>query len=166
MEKETETLPSIQFLIDQGILHEVQLFPQETEKGAANVAKAFGFRERQMVKTLVFESDKGESVLVMVGGDQNAISGHLKKVIGSRNISMCPPEKVKSITGYVVGSIPPFHWQPNGFRTFIEASLMQETVLGVGSGSWGTEILITPDQLVKASNATVVNLTDREKPVI
>ena len=159
-------LPSVRYLNNKGILYELHTFPTSTEKGAANVAKAFGFRERQMVKTLIFESDKGEAVLIMVGGDQNAVSGHLKKVIGSRNISMSSPEKVKLITGYEIGSIPPFHWQPQQFRSFIDATLMQETILGVGTGSWGLEILITPEQLVQASKAIIINLTDREKPVV
>ncbi|MFX7013351.1 YbaK/EbsC family protein, partial [Acinetobacter baumannii] len=90
------------------VVYKRESFPDTTEKGAANVAHALGFRERQMVKTLIFETDKNECALIMVGGDQNAISGHLKKVLGSRNISMCAPEKVKEVTGYVIGSIPPF----------------------------------------------------------
>jgi Cys-tRNA(Pro)/Cys-tRNA(Cys) deacylase len=158
-------LPSIKYLDDNEIKYEHRTFPTATEKGAANVARALGFRERQMVKTLVFESDKNECALVMVGGDQVAISGHLKKVLGSRNISMCSPEKVLAVTGYPIGSIPPFHWQPDGFRTFLEASLLQEEVLGVGTGCWGEEILISPSQLVLASKATVVNLTERDQAV-
>jgi Cys-tRNA(Pro)/Cys-tRNA(Cys) deacylase len=141
-------------------------FPENTEKGAANVARALGYRERQMVKTLVFETDKGERVLVMLGGDQNAISGHLKKALGSRNIRLADPDVVIGTTGYRIGSIPPFHWQPEGFRSFIEESLMSEPVLGVGAGQWGEEIMITPAYLVEASSAQVVNLTVRERPVI
>jgi Cys-tRNA(Pro)/Cys-tRNA(Cys) deacylase len=158
-------LPSIKYLEDKKIQFEQRSFPATTEKGAANVAHALGFRERQMVKTLVFESDKNECALVMVGGDQVAISGHLKKVLGSRNISMCAPEKVLAVTGYPIGSIPPFHWQPDGFRTFLEASLMQEEILGVGTGCWGEEILISPLQLVAASGATIVNLTERDREI-
>lgn len=162
---EIKTIPSVQYLNDHNIPYELKEFPKDTEKGAANVAAAFGFRERQMVKTLIFESDKGETCLIMVGGDQTAVSGHLKKAMGSRNISLCPKEKVLLMTGYVIGSIPPFHWQPETFRSFIDESLMQETILGVGTGSWGYEIFITPDNLVKASRARVINLTDREKPL-
>ena len=72
-------------------------------------------------------------------------------------------EAVKEVTGYVVGSIPPFSWQPEGFRTFLDISLMNEPLLGVGTGVWGYEILITPENLVKASGAILVNLVDREK---
>jgi Cys-tRNA(Pro)/Cys-tRNA(Cys) deacylase len=157
----TITLPAHEHLDRLQIPYEVRTFPETTEKGAANVATALGFRERQMVKTLIFETDKGERALIMVGGDQNAISGLLKKALGSRNISLAKPEVVKEITGYVIGSIPPFHWQPAGFLSIVEETLMQEPILGVGAGVWGNEILITPQNLVKASNARVVNLTEK-----
>jgi Cys-tRNA(Pro) deacylase len=147
------------------IPYERKSFPPDTEKGAASVARALNFPERQAVKTLIFQVDTGERVLVMLGGDQSAISGNLKKAIGSRNIQMAAPEVVKETTGYVIGSIPPFCWQPDGFRTFLEASLEGEPMLGVGAGQWGEEIFITPENLIRASNAIVVNLTDREKPV-
>ncbi len=159
-------LPSHTHLDQHNIPYTRKSFSPETEKGAANVARALGFSERQAVKTLIFQVDTGERVLVMLGGDQNAVSGNLKKAIGSRNIRMAAPEVVKETTGYVIGSIPPFCWQPEGFRTFLEASLVGEPILGVGAGQWGEEIFITPENLIQASQAIVVNLTDREKPVI
>ena len=159
-------LPSHIFLDEQNIPYERKSFPPETEKGAANVARVLGFSERQAVKTLIFQVDSGERVLVMLGGDQNAISGNLKKAIGSRNIRMADPDVVRETTGYVIGSIPAFGWQPAGFRSFLEASLVYEPILGTGAGQWGEEIMITPDNLIRASHAIVVNLTDRDRPVL
>ena len=158
-------LPAHHYLDQRQIPYERRLFPETTDKGAAAVARALGFQERQMVKTLIFSSRQGEHVLVMVGGDQSAISGHLKKAIGSRDIRLAAPEAVKALTGYEIGSIPPFGWQPPGFRSLIELSLSEETVLGVGIGQWGNEILISPENLIRASQAQVVNLTDRSRPV-
>jgi len=155
-------LPSHTHLDTLGIPYQRVEFSPDIEKGAASVARALGFRERQMVKTLIFELDTGERILVMVGGDQSIVSGNLKKVAGSRNIKMASPEAVKDATGYVIGSIPPFGWQAPGFRSFLEASLMAESVLGVGTGSWGHEIIIAPSDLVKASGAQVVELARRE----
>lgn len=158
-------LPAHIYLDEHDIPYERKSFPPETEKGAANVARVLGFSERQAVKTLIFQTDTGERVLVMLGGDQSAISGHLKKAIGSRNIKMADPDAVKKTTGHVIGSIPAFGWQPAGFRSFLEASLLTEPLLGTGAGQWGEEIMITPQNLIRASDAIVVNLTDREKPV-
>ena len=158
-------LPPHIYLDTRDIPYQACSFPSTTEKGAANVAHVLGFPERQAVKTLIFQVDTGERVLVMLGGDQNAISGNLKKAIGSRNIQMAAPEVVKETTGYVIGSIPAFGWQPVNFRTFLEASLLNEPILGTGAGQWGEEIMITPEDLIKAASAIVVNLTEREKPV-
>ena len=153
-------LPAHLYLDEHNIPYEAKSFSPETEKGAANVANVLDFPERQAVKTLIFQVvDSEECVLVMLGGDQNAISGNLKRAIGSRNIRMAPPEKVKEVTGYIIGSIPAFGWQPEGFRTFLEATLTEEPILGTGAGQWGEEIMITPENLIKASNAKVVNLT-------
>jgi Cys-tRNA(Pro)/Cys-tRNA(Cys) deacylase len=155
-------LPAHLHLESRGIPYEARSFPPETEKGAANVARALGIPERQAVKTLIFEVvDTGGCALVMLGGDQNAVSGNLKRAIGSRNIRMALPERVKEVTGYAIGSIPAFGWQPAGFRSFLEATLMNEPALGTGAGTWGEEIMITPQNLVLACNAIVVNLTEK-----
>lgn len=42
---------------------------------------------------------------------------------------------------------------------------MEYDLLGVGAGVRGHEIMIAPADLVTASQAIVVNLTDRSKPV-
>jgi Cys-tRNA(Pro)/Cys-tRNA(Cys) deacylase len=159
-------LPAHEHLDRNGIDYEARAFPAETEKGAANVARTLGFREHQMVKTLLFQTGKGERVLVMVGGDRSALSGHLKKALGDRNIQMASPEAVRETTGYEIGSLPPFHWQTPGFRSFLDEALTREPLLGVGAGVWGNEILITPGNLVRASRAIVVNLTERDRPVL
>jgi Cys-tRNA(Pro)/Cys-tRNA(Cys) deacylase len=159
-------LPAHQFLDDHRIPYQKLTFPPTTEKGAASVARVLGYRESQMVKTLIFEAGTGEKVLVMLAADKNAVSGHLKKAIGSRNIKLAGPDTVRETTGYDIGSIPPFHWQPPGFRSFIDASLMHEKVLGVGAGVWGQEIMMTPEHVVQAAQAAVVNLTDKSTSVL
>lgn len=158
-------LPSHIYLNQLNIPYHTATFPTNTPKGAANVASVLGLRGHVAIKTLIFETENGENVLVMVGGDQNVISGHLKKVVGSRNIQLASAERVIQVTGYMIGSIPPFSWQPEGFRSYLDAEMMGQTMLAVGAGVWGNEILITPENLVIASRSSVVNLTHREKPI-
>ena len=157
-------LPPHTFLEERGILYRRLEFPSETEKGAANVAHALGFSEAQAVKTLIFETAAGERALVMLGGDKNAISGRLKRALGSRNIRLAEPATVIEVTGYEIGSIPPFHWQPPGFRSIVDACLMNEEELGVGAGVWGQEIMIAPADLVAACNGEVFDLSGSGPP--
>ena len=155
-------LPAHLFLDKLGLAYEARSFPAETEKGAASVARTLGFPERQAVKTLIFQIDSGERVLVMLGGDQSAISGNLKKAVGSRNIRLASPQAVLETTGYAIGSIPPFSWQQPGFRSFLERSLTTEPMLGVGAGVWGNEILLSPAALLRATGAVIANLADAD----
>ena len=152
-------LPAHKYLEERGIPHRRLEFPAATEKGAANVAHALGYAESQMVKTLIFETAAGERALVMLGGDKNAISGRLKRALGSRNIKLADPAKVLEVTGYEIGSIPPFHWQPVEFRSIVDECLMDEDELGVGAGVWGQEIMLTPGNLVAACGAEVFDLS-------
>ena len=152
-------LPAHRFLDERRIPYQRLSFSSNTEKGAANVASALGFMEAQMVKTLIFVTGTGEHALVMLGADKSAISGRLKRALGSRSIKLAAPAAVKEVTGYEIGSIPPFHWQPPGFRSIVDACLMDEDVLGVGAGVWGEEIMITPENLVAAVGAEVVDLS-------
>lgn len=152
-------LPAHKFLEQRDIPHRRLQFPAETAKGAANVARALGCAESQMVKTLIFETAAGECALVMLGGDKNAVSGRLKRALGSRNIRLAAPETVKAVTGYEIGSIPPFHWQPPDFRSLVDARLMDEAELGVGAGVWGEEIMITPANLLLACGGEVFDLS-------
>jgi len=148
-------LSSHEYLDKNNIPYTRAEFPPNIEKGAASVARALGYRERQMIKTLIFELHTGERILVMVGGDQNIVSGLLKKAAGVAKY------QDGQFRGCQRDSIPPFSWQPENFRSFLEVSLKKEPVLGVGTGVWGHEILITPVNLVKASRANLVNLVNR-----
>jgi len=158
-------LPAHSYLDMLHIPYTLANFSSSTPKGAANVAIALRINENQTVKTLIFSTDKGEEVLVMVGSNKNVISGHLKKVVGSRNIKLANQDIVLETTGYQIGSIPPFAWQPDGFRSFFDLELLNEKVLAVGAGVWGNEILISPLDLLKASSAIAVNLTNHELPI-
>ena len=157
-------LPAHEYLDRIGISYETRDFPPETPKGAASVAQTLGFREAQMVKTLIFATGAGERVLVMVPANRSAISGQLKRAVGSRDVKLARPEAVRETTGYEVGSVPPFHWQQEGFRSFCDVALTREAHLGVGAGVWGHEIVLTPDALLRASGAQVVPLTEPGAP--
>ena len=60
-------LPAHRFLDDRGVPYWRLSFPADTEKGAANVARALGYAETQMVKTLIFTTGAGEHALIMLG---------------------------------------------------------------------------------------------------
>ena len=156
-----EALPAHRHLDALGIPWERRVFPPSTPKGAASVARVLGFRESQMVKTLIFESGAGERALIAVGGDRNVISGRLKKAMGNRT-SASPARKPFSLSPDT-GSAPSPR-SPGKNREPAPSSIRRSPknpLLGVGAGVWGEEILITPADLAHACGGIAVNLTRR-----
>jgi len=59
-------LPAHQFLDARAITYQKLSFAVETEQGAASVARVLGYRDRQMVKTLIFVTGADEKVLSLI----------------------------------------------------------------------------------------------------
>ena len=130
-------LPAHQFLDQRGIPYLKLSFSPETPKGAASVAEALGYQPGQMVKTLIFQTGAGERVLVMLGGDKNAVSGHLKRAIGNRNIRLADAESVypgDRLPDRLNSSLP---LAADGLPQLHGRGVAARRGLGCGSGSLG-----------------------------
>ena len=146
-------LPAHKFLDDRGVPYRRLSFPSRYGEGGGQRGPGAGLRR----------DPDGEDPDIhhpdYAGRRQVGRFGTAEEGAGSRNIKLADPARVKEITGYEVGSIPPFHWQPPGFRSIVDACLMDEEVLGVGAGVWGEEIMITPGDLVAATGAEIADLS-------
>lgn len=149
-------LSSIDFLDEKVIPYKVKEFSPDAEKGAVNVAKEFDQSPHHFLKTLIFEGKGGKLYMCLVGGDQSVELKALAAATGEE-MEMADPEKIKAELGFVIGSIPPFGLKKE-ISIFIEESLQTEKEFGVGSGQWGVEIFINPEDLVTATKAKYTNL--------
>jgi Cys-tRNA(Pro)/Cys-tRNA(Cys) deacylase len=110
--------------------------------------------ESSIVKTILFDAKDGSDLfMALVSGNATVKSSVLKKLVGSKNVTLASPERVSETTGYQIGSIPPFGWITSGFRVFIDKALLAVPEVGVGSGQWGVEILLSPSDLVRVTGA-------------
>lgn len=152
-------LKSIKFLVEKEIKHEVKEFSSDTDKGAVNVAKCFDKDPRSFLKSLIFQDSEEDLYMCLVGGDQHVELSKLKKVVGKDSLRMAKPNLIKEQLGYIIGSIPPFGLDKD-IPVFIEQSLEAEEEFGVGTGQWGIEIFISPENLIEASSAKYVDLIE------
>ncbi len=150
-------LASEEHLKGMGISFSIAEFPGTTEKGTNNISKALGAPLHLILKTLIFQGASGKVYLCLVGGDQKLDTAKLCKVCAERNVGMALPGTVLEATGYRIGAIPPF-----GLRTalpvFIDSSLAGEGRLLVGSGRWGRDIVISGEDLGRATRATFAEI--------
>ena len=128
------------------------------EKGAAGrMAEKLGVNAAMVFKTIVMRTESREICVFC----QNALNEiNLKKArqaAGCKEINPVKPEELLALTGYIRGGCTPIGMKKQ-FRTFIDNSVMENEKVCVSGGQRGIQIILKPEDLVKASKAVVCDL--------
>jgi prolyl-tRNA editing enzyme YbaK/EbsC (Cys-tRNA(Pro) deacylase) len=156
---ETRTHPNVARVVaagaDRGLTVEPFHFPDGT-KTAADAAAAIGVDVGQIVKSLIFAVD-GEIVLAYVSGRNQLDETKLATAAGGEACSRVDADAVRAATGFPIGGVPPFG-HATALRVFIDPDLLQYDVVWAAAGTWTDVFAIAPDDLLRASGASVVDL--------
>jgi prolyl-tRNA editing enzyme YbaK/EbsC (Cys-tRNA(Pro) deacylase) len=141
-------------LKELGIQPEVKEFDVST-RTAAEAAAAIECEINQIAKSIVFNVE-GEIVLVLVCGgnrvNEEKMSVHLGKILKKADADF-----VKEKTGYTIGGVPPFGYETQP-QTFIDESLLNYKEVWAAAGTNNTVFKISPEELIKYSQGTVLNI--------
>jgi len=99
------------------------LYPYEPRGGTRASSEALAVPEHNVVKTLIFETDRGEPLCVLMHGDLEVSVKQLARAIGTKSVAPCAPEVADRHSGYQVGGTSPF-----GLRRAMPI-YMQSTIL-------------------------------------
>ncbi len=119
-----------------------------------DAAAAVGTYPDRIVKSLIFVAD-GEPLLVVAAGESRVAYPLLATVLGvsRKRLRFATPEEALAITGYQVGSMPPFgHLTP--LRTWLDERSVP-THGNVFAGGGGVSSLLELDASVLANAAGV-----------
>jgi prolyl-tRNA editing enzyme YbaK/EbsC (Cys-tRNA(Pro) deacylase) len=133
-------------------------FPEGT-KTAADAAAAIGVEVGQIVKSLIFAVD-GEVVLAYLSGANQLDESKLAIAADGLTCSRVDADMVRSVTGYPIGGVPPFG-HATELRVFVDPDLLRYDEVWAAAGTWHDVFPLTPDDLVRASGAAVVELARR-----
>ena len=154
------TSESLQQYIDSGGI-DAQIVPLDAHTATVNdAARALGVATEQIIKSLVFMV-AGEPLLVISNGtarvDRRKLATHLG--IGRGRVKFASADQTVEITGYVVGSMPPFgHRQV--LKTLVDPAVTRlETVYG-GGGAVDAMLRLTTTELLRVTGAEVVAIAE------
>ena len=120
-------------------------------------AAARGVEPRAVVKTIVVRLADEDYRFVLVPGDREIAWPKLRALLGVNRISMPDKDTAFDVTGYVRGTITPLG------STHAWPVIADERITGtisIGGGDHGVGITVNADDLVKALDATVADVTD------
>jgi len=153
------TSQDLQEFIDQNQISAEILPMEEDTPTVPDAARALGVEEDQIIKSLVFLVD-GQPTLVIANGtrkvDNRLVAGHYD--VGRKRAKMARTEQALEITGYVVGAMPPFGHRTR-LRTIVDPDVVAHQEIFGGGGEIDAMLRLTPEELVRVTDAEIVCVT-------
>jgi len=149
----------LQRFVDKQRLEAVILPLEEHTATVADAARVLGVRSEQIIKSLVFLVE-GEPLLLVNNGetkvDRRKLAARLS--VGRKRIKFATPDQALSVTGYVVGSMPPFgHLQK--LKTFVDPAVVDQAVVFGGGGDIDAMMRLDPQELLRVTGAEVLDIS-------
>jgi len=135
---------------------EATILPMDGHTPTVNdAARELGVETDQIIKSLVFIAD-GRPLLVIGNGlsrvDRKKLATHLE--VGRKKVKFAAAEKALEITGFIVGSMPPFgHHQR--LRTLVDPAVMNWDAIYGGGGNIDAMMRLTPAELIRVTEAEI-----------
>jgi Cys-tRNA(Pro)/Cys-tRNA(Cys) deacylase len=137
-------------------LQEYEVDPEDLS--AVNVARKIGLPIEQVFKTLLTITGKDEYAFAVIPGDAELDFKKLARAAGARKTEMVPLKDVQPLTGYIRGGVTVFGAKKD-FPVFADETIELFDLISVSAGQRGTQILLAPQDYLRAANATVADLT-------
>ena len=120
-------------------------------------AAARGVEPRAVVKTIVVRLTDEDYRFVLVPGDREIAWPRLRALLGVNRLSMPSAEVAFEVTGYVRGTITPLG-ATHAWPVVADASLAGP--VSIGGGAHGVALTVDAEELGRALDATVADVTD------
>lgn len=121
---------------------------------AEHVAQAIGLPPEQVYKTLVGRGDRHGVLLAVVAADAELDLKALARLSGNRQVELVPLKEVQPLTGYIRGGVTALACKRD-YPTYVDEQVQLCDVISVSAGVRGTQMLLTPDDYLRATQATV-----------
>ena len=117
-------------------------------------------RPGQIVRSILFQIRPDEYLMVLVAGPDQIDWRKLRQLVKRSRVRMASEDEVLEVTGYRVGTVSPFGL-PRPLNVLIDASVLKEEEVSIGSGVRNTAIILKTEDLRRALvNAEVVSLLE------
>jgi Cys-tRNA(Pro)/Cys-tRNA(Cys) deacylase len=141
-------------------LREYEVDPDDL--AAETVARKVGLPAEQVFKTLVARGDKHGVCLAVVPGNCELDLKALAKATGDKKIDTVPLKEVEPLTGYIRGGVTALACK-KPYPVFIDETAQLFDVISISAGMRGLQILIVPDDYIRAVDAKVAPIAkDKE----
>jgi Cys-tRNA(Pro)/Cys-tRNA(Cys) deacylase len=152
------------YLDSLGIHYELREYTVDPEEfSAVIVAEKIGLPPEQVFKTLLCVTSDREHVFAVVPGNEELDFKKLAKATGARKAEMVSLKEVEPLTGYVRGGVTVFGAKKD-YPAYVDETIELFDVISVSAGTRGTQLVLSPEDYLRASKAEIAALTKDFRP--
>ena len=142
-----------------------QLVPYEVDPEdltAISVARKIGLPPEQVFKTLLAQTSGGtakpDHIFAVIPGDSELDLKKLAHAAAAKKVDLASLKEVEPLTGYIRGGVTVFAAR-KPFPAFADETIELHDLISVSAGQRGLQLLLSPADYLRASNATLADLT-------
>lgn len=159
MSKKLKKTNAARILDGLGISYDIKTYAvDESDLSAVHVAEVSGLDIKTIFKTLVARGDRTGVIMAVIGGGDELDLKALAKASGNKSVEMIALKELLPLTGYMRGGCSPLGAK-KAYPVYLDSRALTLEKISISAGLRGMQLVLSPQDLVKAVNATVAPLT-------
>ncbi len=135
----------------------------QEDLSAITVAKKIGMPPEQVFKTLLTTGGPDSYIFAVIPCDAELDFKKLARAAGLRKAEMVLLRDVQPLTGYIRGGVTVFGAK-KPFPVFVDETAILFDKISVSAGTRGTQIILSPTDYLRATQAQTADLTKSTSP--
>jgi Cys-tRNA(Pro) deacylase len=148
---------AIRALRAAGVAFVPHLYPYEPRGGTRASSAALGVPEHSVVKTLIFETERGDPLCILMHGDREVSGKQLARGIGARSVAPCAPEVADRHSGYQVGGTSPFGLR-RAMPIYMQSTILDLPRIYINGGARGFLVEFDPREVQRVLAPVLVDV--------
>jgi Cys-tRNA(Pro)/Cys-tRNA(Cys) deacylase len=125
---------------------------------ALSVARKIGLPPGQVFKTLLAQTNTGEHLFAVVPGNAELDLKKLAHAAGAKKAELASLKEVEPLTGYIRGGVTVMGAK-KPFPAYADETIELFDQISISAGLRGLQLLLAPADYLRATNATLADLT-------
>jgi len=134
---------AIRALRAAGVSFVPHLYAWEPRGGTRASSEALGAPEHSVIKTLIFETERGDPLCILMHGDREVSTKQLARAIGTKSVAPCAPDTADRYSGYQVGGTSPFGLR-RAMPVYMQSTILALPRIYINGGARGFLVEIDP----------------------
>ena len=148
---------AVRALRTAAVVYEPHLYAWEPRGGTQASSEALGVNEHEVIKTLIFEDDRGTPLCVLMHGDNEVSAKNLARFMGVKSVAPCSPQVADRHSGYQVGGTSPFGLR-KAMPVFMERTILDLPRIFINGGARGFLVALSPRDVERVLSPRLVDV--------